>query len=168
MQEPVQTKKECSVLPSAQMDTDEAYETMKGEVIRANRITALLWIGYCSSVSVAIVALPFYIPQGRLPSMLRAIWNPYSLIFVLMVPFILLLRFSPFGRRAVANIPLANAVLTFERAQKEHTKWQQTKDPSHLRKSYNYILGAQEWLECVPKFSEWKCKIVEDYERNGR
>lgn len=163
-----QTNKGSSMLPASQLDTDEAYEAAKREVIWASRATALLWLGYWMFACIAIFALPFYIAQESLPPVIRPIWNPQALVLVLMIPFILLLRFSPFGRRAVANIPLANAVLTFERAIKEYAKWQQKRNPVNLKRSYKYILGAQERLEGVPKFSKWKSTIVKDYEQDVR
>jgi len=145
-------------------ENNESYDTLKREVLRAGRIVAVLWIAYWSVACIAIFTLPFYIGQERVPGLLRPLWNSQSLVFVLMVPFIVILRFSRFGRRTIANIPLENAVLSFEKAQKEYKLWQQRQDKRHLKRSHDFILGGQEQLQRVPKFQDWREKISAEYE----
>ena len=129
---------------------------------------AALWLPFVIVASLYAFVLPGSIPVGKLPSLLRPIWNPVAIILCLGALYLLLIRFSPYGRNYTSNKqPFISAVLSFDQAQKQYNQWRRHSNRRDLLKAFKLARAAEPIMGDLSEFQNLMGCISIDCRANG-
>lgn len=139
--------------------TLEEMRCLQRRFDRLGNIGVALYLPMIIILAVVCPVLALTVPATHVPWVLRPLWHPIPLIFLLGIPFVLIVRFSPLGRRVAPLAPLSRAINAFFLAETNYKKWEETGKKRHLIKSQQFLGLCRQYLDDVPEFQELKKSI---------
>jgi len=145
------------------ISTNEQMQKVRQYYEKSMLKMAIYHIPIVTILGVIAMVLPYNIPVRDVPSVIKPLWNTYGLLFSSGAVYILIFRFTPFGRSYQRNVPIINAVKSYDKAAKMYEKWQKKKKKQALMASYTAISAGYDKLKEVPEYKELRLKISRDY-----
>jgi len=145
-----------------ELDTDQAYETLKKKFQANQEFAAALYIVCVVLTVLCIPIILVLVPRDRLPQILRPFFNPYGILFIVGIPLALLVGLTPVGREARTYKGIGSAINAFESARKRHAKWRHRHQKADLVACLDYLELAQSHLGQIPIYRKIREEVETD------